>query len=272
MWLRLRQVALLAKDIEAVVDDLNAVFGLKVAFIDDHLPDAYGLQNRLLPVDNQFIEICSPIREGTAGGRYLQRRGGDSGYMVITQADDHAPRKARVKELGIRVVAQRDTDTYCLMQLHPQDTGGSFLEIDWHVGADDPVPGWSHAIGADWRPFVNTDLVSAITAVEIQSADPGRLAARWSEIIQAPSTAAKAATSTSPSTTPPSASSPPPTAARRPAGMDLRASNADEVYQRARERGLLREDGVVMISGTRFRLCDPLRSGCCERPASKPRA
>src|SRR5687767_71803 len=186
MWLRLRQVALIASDADAVAEDLKAVFGLNVAFIDDHLPGAYGLENRLLPVDNQFIEICAPIREGTAGGRYLERRGGDGGYMVITQADDHAARKARVKELGIRVVAERDGDTACLMQLHPQDTGGSFLEIDWHEGADDPVPGWSHAIRADWRPFVNTSLASAITAVEIQSPDPAKLAARWSQSIEEP--------------------------------------------------------------------------------------
>ena len=44
-----------------------------------------------------------------------------------------------MEELGIRVVAARDTETACLMQLHPQDTGGSFLEIDWHVGADDLI-------------------------------------------------------------------------------------------------------------------------------------
>ena len=136
MWLRLRQIALIVADADTVAADLNAVFGIEVAYIDEHLPPAYGLQNRLLPVGTQFIEVCSPVRENTAGGRYLERRGGDGGYMVICQADDHAPRKARVEELGIRVVAARDTETACLMQLHPQDTGGSFLEIDWHVGAE----------------------------------------------------------------------------------------------------------------------------------------
>jgi hypothetical protein len=258
MWLRLRQVALIAQDADAVVEDLGAVFGLKVAFIDDHLPGAYGLQNRLLPVDNQFIEVCAPIREGTAGGRYLERRGGDGGYMVITQADDHDRRKRRVEKLGIRVVAQGQTDRYCLMQLHPQDTGGSFLEIDWHEGADDAVPGWSHAIRADWRPFVNTDLVSAISAVEIQSPDPAKLAARWSEITEEPlergnggsielaidNATIRFVTATD----------------GRPEGLggiDLRATNAEEVYRRAKERGLLREDGVVAICGMRFRLISP---------------
>jgi len=146
MWLRLRQIALIVEDVEAVVADLSAVFGLAVAFVDEHLPDAYGLQNRLLPVGTMFIELCSPIQPNTAGGRYLERRGGDGGYMVICQCDDHTPRKARVNELGIRVVAARDTETSCLMQLHPQDTGGSFLEIDWHEKPDEQFPGWTHAI------------------------------------------------------------------------------------------------------------------------------
>lgn len=255
MWLRLRQVALIAQDADAVVDDLNAVFGLNVAFIDDHLPGAYGLENRLLPVDNQFIEVCAPIREGTAGGRYLDRRGGDGGYMVITQADDHAPRKRRVKDLGIRVVAERDGETACLMQLHPQDTGGSFLEIDWHEGADDPVPGWSHAIRADWRPFVNTDLVKHIAAVEIQSPDPAKLAARWSEIIEEPLAKDEAGNTTLPIEN--ATIRFVPATDGRPeglGGMDLQASDAGEVYNRARARNLLREDGAIMICGMRFRL------------------
>src|SRR5690349_23226041 len=109
MWLRLRQVALIASDADAIAQQLGEVFGLEVAFIDEHLPGAFGLQNRLLPVGTQFIEVCAPVHENTAGGRYLERRGGDGGYMVISQCDDHAPRKARVKDLGIRTVAARDT-------------------------------------------------------------------------------------------------------------------------------------------------------------------
>jgi hypothetical protein len=255
MWLRLRQIALIVEDVESVVKDLNLVFGLEVAFIDEHLPPAYGLQNRLLPIGTQFLELCSPVRENTAGGRYHQRRGGDGGYMVITQADHHAARKTRVKELGIRVVAERDGETACLMQLHPQDTGGSFLEIDWHEGADDPVPGWSHAIRADWRPFVNTELVKNIAAVEIQSPDPAKLAARWSEIIEEPLAKDEAGNAALPIDN--ATIRFVPATDGRPeglGGMDLTATNADEVLRRARERGLLREDVAIMICGMRFRL------------------
>lgn len=255
MWLRLRQVALVANDIEPVVDNLKAVFGLEVGYIDPHLPPAYGLQNRLLPVGTQFIEVVAPIREGTAGGRYLERRGGDGGYMVITQADDHAPRKARVTALGIRTVAARDDKRYCLMQLHPQDTGGSFLEIDWHEGADDPVPGWSHAAADDWPHAIRTDRVTAIAGVEIQSPDPAKVAARWSEIIEEPVFA-------DPDGNPSIALDNAtvrfvPSTDGRPeglGGMDLKAADPDAIYASASTRGLLREDGAIVICGTRFRL------------------
>ena len=254
MWLRLRQVAFIVEDVEAVVADLNAVFGLEVAFIDEHLPPAYGLQNRLLPVGTQFIELCSPVRENTAGGRYHARRGGDGGYMVICQCDDHAPRKARVKELGIRVVAERDTETSCLMQLHPQDTGGSFLEIDWHEKPDEKFPGWSHAIRGPWPEFIRTDRVSAIASAEIQSPDPEKLAARWSEIIQEPIKRREGvftvpidnATLRFVEATD-----------GRPEGLggiDLKATDAPAALGAAERRGLVREDGSMLIGGMRIRL------------------
>ncbi len=93
MWLRLRQIALVAPELEPAVDELRALFGIEVCFRDPGVAH-FGLVNALLPVGNQFIEIVAPTRDGTAGGRYLERRGGAGGYMVITQCDDHAPRQA----------------------------------------------------------------------------------------------------------------------------------------------------------------------------------
>lgn len=255
MWLRLRQIALIVNDADKVAADLNAVLGLEVAYIDEHLPPAYGLQNRLLPVGTQFLEICAPIRDNTAGGRYLERRGGDGGYMVICQCDDHAPRKARVAELGIRVVAARDTETSCLMQLHPQDTGGSFLEIDWHTGADDQFPGWSHAIRGKWQDFIRTGRVSAIVAAEVQSPNPETLANRWSEVVQEPLSrdpAGNLALHIDNATIRFVAAED-----GRPEGLggiDLKATDAEEARSAARERGLLRDDGTILIGGLRLRL------------------
>ncbi len=254
MWLRVRQIAFIVEDCDNVAAQLHDVFGLEVAYIDDHLPGAFGLQNRLLPVGTQFIELCSPIRQNTAGGRYLERRGGDGGYMVICQCDDHAPRKRRVQGLGIRTVTSRDTAESCLMQLHPQDTGGSFLEIDWHEGPDDEFPGWSHAIRGPWPDFIRTGRVNRISGVEIQSPDPGRVAARWSEIIEQPLVAG----AEGPELRVDNATIRFVTATDgRPEGLggiDLAATDASAARDAARARGLLRDDGVVMIGGMRIRL------------------
>ena len=180
--LRLRQIALVAKDRDAVVDDFVAVFGLAVGYEDPHIGNI-GLHNALMPIGTQLLEVVAPIVEGITAERYLERRGGDGGYMVITQTDDHATRRARVDELGIRIVGQFDDDGFTNMQLHPRDTGGSFLEIDEQAGGEDPHGPWSPA-GPDWQSAIRTDVVSAITAAEVQCDDPDAVSARWSEIIE----------------------------------------------------------------------------------------
>ena len=86
MPLNLRQVAFVAQKLEPVLDDLREIFDLNVCYVDPEVAE-FGLENSLLPVGTNFIEVVAPIRPGTAGGRYLERRNGDGGYMVITQAD-----------------------------------------------------------------------------------------------------------------------------------------------------------------------------------------
>ena len=184
MWLRLRQIALVARDLESVLDDIRAVLGLEVGYRDPHI-GSLGLHNVVIPVGGQFLEVVSPIREGTTAERYLERRGGDGGYMVITQCDDHPPRRARVEQLGIRIVGQFDDHGFTDIQLHPADTGGSFLEIDQQEGGEAMDGRWSPA-GPDWQQAVRTDVVSAITAAEVQCEDPAKVAARWSEIVEIP--------------------------------------------------------------------------------------
>ncbi len=254
MWLRLRQLALVATRLEPVADDLREVFGLEVGHIDPGV-ETFGLHNAILPVGNQFIEIVAPIREGTAGGRYLERRKGDGGYMVILQCDDHVPRKRRVAELGIRKPLEFDGDDYRCMQLHPRDTGGSFLEVDWQAGADGADGGpWSPA-GRDWRRAVHTDRVRAIRAAELQAPDPDQLAARWAEILELPVERGALGPEL------------PLQNARLRfvqdrdgrgeglGGIDLQAGDRPRVLEAARRQGRLVGDALE-IGGVRFRLVD----------------
>lgn len=184
MWLRLRQIALVAERLTPVEQALGDVLDLRVCYRDPGVAH-FGLENALLPVGNQILEVVAPVRDATAAGRYLERRGGDGGYMVITQCDDHRPRRKRVQDLGIRVVNQFETHEFRNMQLHPKDTGGSFFEIDEQLGrdahaADGP---WEPA-GPDWRAGRSLTRVTGIVGAEIQCEDPQRVAARWAEIAE----------------------------------------------------------------------------------------
>ena len=187
MWLRLRQIALVARELGPVVDDLRAVLGIEPCYVDPGVA-AFGLENTLLPVGNQILEVVAPTRAGTAGGRHLERRGGDGGYMVITQCDDHAPRRRRVEALGIRKVLEFEVPgEFRDMQLHPKDTGGAFLEIDEQLGPRaHALDGPWHPAGHDWQRARRSERVSGIAAAEIQCDDPAKTAARWSEIVEIP--------------------------------------------------------------------------------------
>jgi hypothetical protein len=180
--LNIRQIALVARHDLVAAQEFIDVLGLAIAFHDPGIKNL-GLHNTLMPIGTQLLEIVSPITEGTTAERYLLRRKGAGGYMVITQTDDHPPRRSRVDDLGIRIVGQFDEEGFTNMQLHPADTGGSFVEIDQQAGGEDPMGPWSPA-GKDWQRAIRTDLVSAITAAEMQCDDPEKVATRWSEIIE----------------------------------------------------------------------------------------
>lgn len=196
MWLRLRQIALIAHDLDAAVASLRGALGLEVCFRDDPGLVTLGLHNALLPVGNQFLEVVAPLPDGpdpsgTAGGRYLQRRGGDGGYMVITQCDDHTARRARVDTLGYRIAFSFDVaGEFHNMQLHPKDTGGTFFEIDEQLGAaaHDVDGPWEPA-GPNWTRAKQLDRVTAIVAAEIQCEDPAAVAERWGAIAEVAVTA-----------------------------------------------------------------------------------
>lgn len=184
MWLRLRQIAGVANHLQPVEDEITSILGVQVCYRDPGV-GYFGLENALFPIGNQLLEVVAPVKENTAGGRYLERRGGDGGYMVITQCDDHPPRRARVDELGIRIVLDNQSSEFVNMQLHPRDTGGSFFEIDQQLGegALDPDGPW-HPAGPDWKQHRDTSRVTGISAAEVQCDDPAAVARHWGEIAQ----------------------------------------------------------------------------------------
>src|SRR5690606_36647240 len=123
MTLRMRQICLVAGELAPAIADLRSVFGLEECYRDPAVA-RWGLENVLLPVGNGFLEVVAPVKPGMAAGRYLDRRGGVGGYMVILQTQELEHYRKRVADLGIRLVADPNHGGYVGMQLHPRDTGG----------------------------------------------------------------------------------------------------------------------------------------------------
>lgn len=184
MWLRLRQIAGVAGNLAQVEDEIKGVLGVEVCYRDPGV-GYFGLENALFPIGNQLLEVVAPVKEGTAGGRYLQRRGGDGGYMVITQCDDHPPRRAHVDQLGVRIVLDNKSSEFINLQLHPRDTGGTFFEIDQQLGEGAlAVDGPWHPAGPNWQVAKRIQRVNGIVAAEVQCDDPEIVARKWAEIAQ----------------------------------------------------------------------------------------
>ena len=182
--LRMRQICLVAEDLDTIEAHLRGVFGLDICYRDEGV-GVFGLHNFLMPVGDNFLEVVSPLRPGTAGGRFLQRRGGDGGYMVIMQCGDIAARRAHIAELGIRLVNDSPGQRSDGIQLHPKDVPGAIAELRWNEGDDDPAGPW-HPAGPNWLPAQRTDVIRRMTAAELQSDNPQAMAARWSEVLQRP--------------------------------------------------------------------------------------
>lgn len=185
MFLRLRQLCLVAHHLDQVVDDLAAVFALRVCHRDP-LVERFGLQNAVLPVGSSFVEVVSPLVEGTPAGRHLERRRGDGGYMVICDTDDLPHWRTHSVNVGVRIAAELVHEDYAGLQLHPHDTGGALLEINTTRGnGADPLGPYAPA-GPHWQSHLNTARVKRVAGMALQGSAPEQLARRWGEILDRP--------------------------------------------------------------------------------------
>lgn len=174
--IRLRQVALVAHDLESVVDQLCDRLGLTVCFRDPGVAE-FGLHNAVMTIGDQFLEVVSPTTDGTTAGRLLERRGGDGGYMVIHEVDDLDRRVEHLTARDVRVVWGIDLPDIRGRHLHPRDVGGALVSID----EPQPPGSWRWA-GPDWVAHHDNSVVSGIAGVTVSSADPAVAAARWNEL------------------------------------------------------------------------------------------
>ncbi|MGH9047657.1 MAG: VOC family protein [Acidimicrobiales bacterium] len=175
---RLRQVALVAADIEPVIAALCEELSVEREPYRDPGISVFGLQNAVMAVGDTFLEVVSPVGPDTTAGRYLERRGGDGGYMAIFQVEDLAAARARIAELGIRVVWQSDHEDIAGTHLHPKDLPGALVSIDWAS----PPDTWRWA-GPDWTGQVPRYVVGGIVGVTVQTERPRELAELWAKVL-----------------------------------------------------------------------------------------
>ena len=234
--MRLRQVVLAAWDMASAQEDLFAVLGLQDAFRDTGV-SAFGLRNIVMPLGDTFLEVVSPKQPDTAAGRFLERIGGDGGYMLIVQVDDLASERRRVERLGARIVWTADHETASAIHLHPKDVGGAILSLDEMR----PPESWLWA-GPDW-PSRRAEAARTISSAQLFAAEPAALQRRWTEVLggRRPRNAALEFEIDLDGR------------GDRVGALTVRTDDLRGVLAAARSRGLRVEENCVTICGTEFR-------------------
>jgi hypothetical protein len=177
---RLRQVALVARDCGQVAGELRRAFGWPPPFHDPGVGQ-FGLTNAVFAVGDTFVEVVAPARPGTTAGRYLERRGGDGGYMAIFQVRDLAAARRRVAGLGVRVVWTAELPDIAATHLHPGDVPGAIVSLDWA----DPEQSWRWA-GPSWTGRVPDHAPGGVTGLTIEVGDPAAAIRRWAAVLGIP--------------------------------------------------------------------------------------
>lgn len=183
--LRLKQAVLVARDLETSVAQACDALDVEIAHRDE-LVRRWGVENAVMPIGTDLLEIISPFREGTAAGRFIERRGGDSGYMVILQVDDAAAMHRRISGMGMRTVEFDDTSlpNHTFVHFHPADLAGVLLSLETSKPPPGAVPEefWP-TVGHDWPRHIRRDTVDALAGIELEVRDPGEAAALWARAL-----------------------------------------------------------------------------------------
>jgi hypothetical protein len=169
--LRFRQAVLAARDLDAAVEELRGKLPLGEPYADPGV-GLFGLRNAVMPLGDTFVEVVSPIQDGTAAGRFLDRRG-DGAYMAMFQLDDLAGARERAAKLGVREVWSIELDDISACHLHPADIGAAIVSLDR------PVPPESWRWAGPWQPHGE----ARTTGITLSARDPDALASRWGEVL-----------------------------------------------------------------------------------------
>jgi hypothetical protein len=181
--MRIRQLALVSADLEAADTCLRSVLDLGEGFADPGV-GAFGLENRVYALGDTFLEVVSPKQPDTTAGRFLEKRGGDGGYMVIVQVDsglDLVTERERLAAASARIVFESALEDIATIHLHPADVGGAILSLDTSL----PPESWRWA-GPAWQGAPQSGRVLRLRGGAIGVPRPTATAARWAQVLGLP--------------------------------------------------------------------------------------
>ena len=170
----------MARDCGQVAAELRRAFGWAAPFCDPGVA-RFGLSNAVFAAGDTFVEVVAPAEPGTTAGRYLERRGGNGGYMAIFQVADLAAARRRVADLGVRVVWTADLPDIAGTHLHPKDVPGAIVSLDWA----DPAGSWRWA-GPSWTGRAPDHARGGLTGLTVEVGDPFGAAQRWAAVLGVP--------------------------------------------------------------------------------------
>ena len=246
--MRLRQIALAARELSPTVTTLTEVLGIEVSFNDPGV-GVFGLENAVMPMGETFLEVVSPVRDDASALRWIEKRGGDSGYMVILQCTDFADLDAevgRARRAGLPTVWEGDVEGARTVHFHPRKLGA--------ILSFDAMPTWDewHWAGPNWPAHVRTERTGSIVGAELESPGPGRLAAEWALAV---GTEPVADADGRPVITLPGGGRlvfVKGAAGEGVAGLEVEVADRAAFEKAAGKHGVLGADGAATISGTRF--------------------
>ena len=262
MTIQLRQICLVARELDSTIDDLEAIFGIHRCYVDAGV-GKFGLVNTLLPIGRNFLEVVVPVEENTAAGRYLDRRNGDGGYMVICQADSKETQQAvrgRALANDVRIAWEVEREAWNICQIHPGDMKAAFFEVDWDgsLGQDgaDFQGNWEPAGGLQWDDKVDQATTIDYAAVELQAPDPVDLAELWGKVAGLPVRREGATLHMALNNVDVRFVEATDGRGAGLGGLDLKVADRARILAAARQRGSYVSDDEVHVSGVRFRLVD----------------
>ena len=174
---RLRQAVIAAGELAPVAGALRGALELGEPFRDPGVGE-FGLENAVFALGDCFIEVISPARPETAAGRWLERHGGDGGYMVLFDVEDLEGARERAERLGVRVVWRIDLPDISGTHLHPADMRGAIVSLD----RSDPYGTWRWG-GPDWTERRGAGAPGRLAGITVAVEDPAAVAARWAEVL-----------------------------------------------------------------------------------------